>query len=249
MLGGPRSEGGPVTQAAFIRSLTASFIKSWSAPRTPIGGLFGGSPDESDGGLPWTRVQQSAFVVYAWRAFGRAVVRAKHRWATQLRDLDELFAQLELEEANDDASAVIRRDPAFSGPYTLIATDQGVRPFLQICNDLCYVRDDVLRLRAWTSAAGVEDVTPNSVEREMNAFSEHPAARFLDRVGRALASYDWRSAKTPHLAPAERTLKLGMRGSGGYTELRRRLLEHIVDSGESMVSNAASDVRTLLNYD
>jgi hypothetical protein len=45
---GSRKESGPVTQAAFIRSLMASMVKPWSS-RTRIGGIFGGSPDGQAG--------------------------------------------------------------------------------------------------------------------------------------------------------------------------------------------------------
>lgn len=120
MLGGNRAENGPVTQAAFIRSLIASMVKSWS-PRNGVGGIFGGTPDSS-GGLAWSRLQQGAFLVTAWRLLADAVNSTSAPWAASLREYE---GALDLAEIDSSGA----KDPAFGGAYSLLATDQGVRGF------------------------------------------------------------------------------------------------------------------------
>lgn len=61
MLGEPGRR--QISQASFIRSLLASFIKRAAGRRVSIGGLFG-SKTEGDPALPWTRAQRAAFLIF-----------------------------------------------------------------------------------------------------------------------------------------------------------------------------------------
>lgn len=228
----------PVTQAAFIRNIIAAFVKSWQSNRGPVGGLFGGS--ESGEGLPWTRTQQAAFLVFAWRTLADSIAATDADWAQGLRDTEgRTRDELALAPAGDD--------PAFSSRFSLLASDQGVRPILHIYNDLCYVRADVLRLRDWTSD-DVESVTPESVERAVTDLGRRRVARFVRAISDALATYDWRNAKAPALSEDERAERLMFRGSGGYRELRRRLLRHLEAAADADVAAAASEVRERLKF-
>ena len=53
---------GFATQAAWVRSLTNTFIKRWSAPNMIVGGLFGGEEGEEPE-PPWDSPQQAAFLI------------------------------------------------------------------------------------------------------------------------------------------------------------------------------------------
>src|SRR6266404_6215927 len=62
MLGETKSQreykGPTVTQAAWVRSLMASFVKQWEGAGTRIGGLFGAPPMGHGSVLPWNRAMQ-----------------------------------------------------------------------------------------------------------------------------------------------------------------------------------------------
>ena len=133
MLGEPEQQGAPspgnVTQAAWIRSLLASYIKAWEGKGVRgVGGLFGAKLGSDDTVLSWSRAQQAAFLMHVWQKIKRAVRESQASWTVALR---QERSQLTLwpEES----------DPAFEGNNTLLNTDQGVRGVLFVTNDLCYI--------------------------------------------------------------------------------------------------------------
>ena len=230
MLGGTRAENGPVTQAAFIRSLIASMVKSWS-PRNGVGGIFGGTPDSS-GGLAWSRLQQGAFLVTAWSLLADAVNASQEPWARSLRD----------HEATLDVSAEDRvgpRDPAFGGPFSLLATDQGVRGFQSVVNDFCYLRHEQLDLAGWRDKSDFPEVTPEHLEIAAETLEDQPVFQFLVELTKALATFDWRSSGFPNLNSDERLKASALRGSSGYKEMRMRLIEHLRASESNEIQSVA----------
>lgn len=230
MLGEPG--GGDVSQAAFIRSLLASYVKRASGRGITIGGLYG---SELEGGqvLPWTRAQQAAFLIFVWHCVQHSVERSQERWA---RDL--------VGKTGD-------REAVFSGPYSLLATDQGVRAVLQVTNDLSFVLTKDLDLASWRGeqageAPSEEAVTSalDSLERSLPA-----AARYIKAMAEILASFDWRSSAAPGLDADGRLGQAAFRGSGGYKELRIQLLRLLAASRDSQVSSAAKVVAGRLGYE
>ena len=130
-------ERGKVTQAAFVRSLIQSFVRGWDGARnTGIGGFFGAEQsDQRTDVLRWNRAQQAAYLIELWSKLEKAIRSSDEEWAEHLRK--ETPAQDQPPEL----------DPAFTGRFSMLATDQGVRGFLQVCNDISYVRRDKILLR------------------------------------------------------------------------------------------------------
>lgn len=222
----------PVTQAAFVRSLITTFVRAWFTPRTTIGGLFGGGAEAGEeGGLGWPRVQQAAFLVAVWRMLDDAIANSDARWAETLR-----------EEEGPEDSHVADVDAAFASQSCLLSSDQGVRPVLSVFNDLTYVVARKYDLRSWQIEDVDDDLAPGTVSRALEEVLEHPIADFLRRVCDDLATYDWRNSKAPGLTQEERAAKLVFRGSGGYKELRRQLVEHLRDSDDPEVAETAESV-------
>ncbi|MFJ4159595.1 DGQHR domain-containing protein [Microbacterium testaceum] len=232
MLGGSRAENGPVTQAAFIRSLIASMVKSWR-PRGRAGGLFGGTPDANSGGLSWSRLQQGAFLVTAWQLLADAVAESGAVWAISLRHAEGTLD-------SDGQRRVGATDPAFAGPFTLLATDQGVRGFQSVINDLCYVRNRELALAAWRDLSAAPEVTPEYIAIAAATLADEPVYSFLTQIAESLAGFDWRSSGFPGLNEQERLRAAALRGSSGYKEMRIRLVDHLRGSTNAEVQSAAN---------
>ncbi len=230
MLGGPRKESGPVTQAAFVRSLNASMVKPWARTgRQKIGGIFGGTPNQNEG-LAWSRVQQGAFLVTAWSLLAEAVASTDSAWARAAR---EESAQL------DDFGG---GDPAFNGSYSLLATDQGVRGFQQVVNDLCYIRQDPLELADWRDVSETSDMSPENIAEAARTLPASVRA-FLSGIAAGLATYDWRTSSFPGLSENDRLAKAALRGSGGYKELREQLVSHLTAAENDDVARAATALK------
>jgi len=226
MLGGPRKETGPVTQAAFTRSLTASLVKSWvPTSSTKTGGLFGGMPNQNEG-LAWSRVQQGAFLVTAWHLMAKAVKKSSCEWAVALRSH---------EEAESD-------DPAFDGSFTLLATDQGVRGFQQVINDLTYINSSSLRLTAWNEAHNITDVSAENIQTVAETIPDR-IRDYLTIITEELSTFDWRTTMFPGLPEDERLKKAAFRGSGGYRELREQLISHLGRSDRDVVVKAVAKLQ------
>ena len=233
MIGGRRIEHGPVTQAAFIRSLTASMVKSWRSNQSAPGGIFGGTPNAHDG-LAWSRLQQAAFLLTAWTVFAEQIADSKEDWAEALRDEDRTL----MSELGDGSEL----DAAFVSQNSLIATDQGVRGFQYIVNDLFYAHSHELNLRGWDDDSDFTDVTPETVAPVIESFKTTPSYNFLVEVCANLATFDWRNSKARDLTDEQRRARAVLRGSGGYRELRAQLTEHLRENGTGIVKKVAKQL-------
>lgn len=220
-----------VSQAAWVRSLLATFVKAWEGRRSPIGGLFGAPVGGDETVLPWDRAQQAAFLIMLWREFRDAVRESRAGWAQSLRNGPRI---------SDD-------DPAFFGRHALISTDQGVRGVLAIANDFFFLKADDLGLSEWgtTVAGGAAATDEERVKRDLASLTRHSAAAFWRDVAQALTKYDWRTSAFPELTRSEQTTKAALRGAGGYRELRLQLLDTLLrESGE--IRQVATKVRATL---
>jgi hypothetical protein len=224
-----------VSQAAWVRSLMASFIKEWVEGGTRIGGLFGAPRSADESFLPWNRAMQAAFLIHAGSALCDEIDKSKAEWAEYLRAVEEeeLFV-------DDD-------DRAFHGKYSLLTTDQGIRGFLRVTNDLCFVHWDELRLDRWrwddverTSAKDAAATDERAVSAALKSLAEQPVSKFISQIARGLATFDWRTSSAPELPPEIRRQQAVFRGSGGYKQLRIELLEHLSSAGISAALDDAA---------
>lgn len=237
MLGERGYKGLMVTQAAWVRSLLVSLVKSWEGRGVRIGGLYGSSVGEHDTVLSWSRAEQAAFLIVIGQAVKEAIGQVKEPWAEALRrqKTPSLFEQ------GDDL--------AFYGPNSLINQDQGIRILLQVINDIMYLRADALSLHEWGGQQGGEGTIEEQVSSSAVSLRRRTKiTRHLKQLADCLATYDWRSSDAPGLDEAERRLKASFRGSGGYKELRRHVLEHVITCEAGDVSKAAKEIAELLGY-
>ena len=235
MLGEPGVKQPMVTQSAWIRSLLATYVRAWEGKRVTIGGLFGAPTARREEILPWSRAQQVAFLIFAGRTIRDAVKSSHQPWAQTLR------------KGQTGSPVNGYEDPAFSGPHTLFSTDQGIRGFLYVTNDLCYIRARQLKLTEWAVESGAGAPDERAVSNALQSLRRAPVATFVGGIATALAKYDWRTSSAPGLRENERVLKAALRGSGGYKELRRQLLRHLSqEDGE--VGATARTALQLLKY-
>ena len=233
-------QGTMVTQAAWVRSLIATFVKQWEGK---IGGLFGAPPKLNDPLLPWNRPMQAAFLIFAGNALRHSVKTSKAKWALNLRHID----LLELFDDEDDR--------AFYGNYSMISSDQGIRGFLYIINDLCFLCSQELGLEKWRWEDVSMDVKIKptdatdeaAVSAAIESFAKTRSSKFIIEVTNALATFDWRLSSTPDLNDEQRMRQANYRGGPGYKEMRRQLLIHLINHGGEP-GKAAQSVQKTLQY-
>ena len=247
MLGETKSrrdyKGVMVSQAAWVRSLMASFVKQAEGTGTKLGGLFGAPSTTNTLLFPWNRPMQAAILIAAGNAFKNHVEKIKMKWATDLRQIDEV-------------NLFKGDDPAFYGEHSLISTDQGIRGFLFTVNDLCFAHAKELKLTEWQW----ESINGEAKNKDLPATEEHlvsiaiksfkktDGAKFIDEIAQGLSSYDWRTSSTPTLNDSERLHQSVFRGSSGYKEIRQQLLEHLSDQS-GRIALVAKKTRKILRYE
>ena len=222
MLG--ESGAGRVSQAAFVRSLTAAFF---GTGRGKVGryGLFQASVPGQDEPLSWTRSQQVALVLEFWRLVKEAIDKGvAGNWAN---------AFLEAEP---------KRDP-FDDRSSMLNQDMGVRAAHAVVNDFLYRAAEKLELTNWTSEEFDEtDTTEEDVSRALQTLR---AQRFYDSfkgLAFELTGFDWRSLDGPGVRES-RELELtrrAYRGSGGYTLLTNDIFRKLLSSQNNNVLDMAS---------
>lgn len=224
-----------VTQNAWVKSITATFIRAWDRGVAGAGGLFGGRSKNPEEVLGWNRAQQAAFLVFIWANLKQAVWERKEGWARDLRATAK----------QQSVVIVAADDPAFYGPYSLINTDQGVRGYLHVINDICYRRAANLQLNLWRPDERSTSDPVGGVAHSLETLKAQPFAPFVQSLAKSLASFDWRTSSAPDLDEGIRRAKLVFRGSGGYKELRLQLLEHLA-AGTGDGAEAAKRLVTAL---
>lgn len=233
--------GGSVSQAAFIRSLVASYVKRGRGK--PPGGLFWGATirDPSDV-LGWNRSQQAAFLLLVWQRMEEAVKGCNELWARTLRNYQGVH-QPELDEDP-------HFDAAFAGNYSLLTTDQGVRGVLHVTNDMCYVAAEDLNLAEWDWEGEIEEdyISEESVSENLTVLRRRKVNTFLRQLSNKLSEFDWRKFSFPELNEEERRNQIAYRGSGGYKELRRRLIQLLMSADDPSIRETAAEVQKRLGY-
>ena len=222
---------GSVTQAAFIRSLIASFIKKG----TKIGGIFGSELHKNqDDVLPWDRVRQAAFIIFIWQVLEEEIKKSTADWAVNLRTI---------KPENSFEEIIPNSDPAFTSQYSLLATDQGVRGYLQIVNDMCYLNADILRLKKWEILElDKERFDFDEISMAVDSLKDEPVHLFIRSISKQLTLFDWRTSSTPKLTNDERLSQMVFKGSSGYKELRNQLSKLLQKSDNEDISNIAKQL-------
>jgi DGQHR domain-containing protein len=219
-----------VTQNAWIRALTSSFVKSWESRGGRTGGLFGERFGDKDEVLRWSRAQQAAFLIFSWSALRGAINKSSEEWVVALRAAAKM-PKGERPKPEDE--------PGFYSTVSLIATDQGIRGYLLILNDICYSLAPRLKLNDWKLKPSSGPLQEAAIRDAIKSLNGLPVTKVIQGIATALASFDWRTSSAEGLDRTERQLKAAFRGSGGYSELRRSLLRHIADKGSGEVRETA----------
>ncbi len=232
-------ERGKVTQAAFVRSLTLSFVRGWTGSRrTGIGGFFGTErSDQRTDVLPWSRAQQAAYLIELWSGLEGAIRASEEEWAVHLR------------QVTPRADTPDGHDPAFAGRFAILATDQGVRGFLQVCNDISYTLQHDISFSEWRQPTSAEATNVKEVSIALEELKSHRGiSEFIRQLTQDISRFDWRSAVTPGLSEEIENRQSRYRTGSGYKQVRLQLLRHLAGSAGPPISEGAQFVAQSLGY-
>jgi hypothetical protein len=238
---------GHVSNAAAIRSLMATFVRTWAKGNdagtdpediTKLGGLFG-SIDRNGTRyiIRWRRPEQAAFLILCWSAVRSATAVSKAPWKLALAETAG--------KSGGDAAAF-----AFAGPYTLLATDQGFRAISFAYNSMAQLVYDKIGL---LEIEGSEDESEPSDELVARALGQLESNRSLTSFVQSVATavvdgVDWRTSAAPGIAEQDKVVQGQYRGSSGYKALNKAALTAASRSKDDNVSDAATRALAILGW-
>ena len=231
---------GLVTQAAFVRSLTQSFIRRSDFGDGRPGGLFGAPLRSTEKRhLPWSRSQQAAYLIFLWSTLEEGIGDIDPPWARYIREHED-GGQLTLPGT---------KNPAFAGTYSLLATDQGVRGFLQVANDVSFSLVDELDIASWLPPDRTSTTMADEVDAAVQLLrTGSQSAKFVSDFCECVATFDWRTQATPDLPEETRNRQALYRTGTGYREVRRQLLLHLAKQPNQLIANSAKEIVRVLGY-
>ena len=230
-----------VSQSAWIRSLTATFVKSYDAGGNKMGGLFGAPVGQDKTMLPWGKEEQAAIIILFGMKFRDFLRKSDIEWAQNLR------AELNSSSAAEQQKVFDQRnlDAAFYSKDSLINQDQGIRVLLHILNDFLYLNSDNLELQKFYLEYSEGD-SISIINDAIEKLTDFKIGEFLNELAKELIRYDWRSFNSSSIEnSAIKSKKAGFRGSGGYKVLRFDVLEFLSHSQNNTISESADHLKTL----
>ena len=227
---GDRGVKAQVSQAAWIRAMLSSYIKAWKAPEKMLGGFFGVLGDGVSV-IPWTRTQQAMFIILIGNKLREAVRNhSDYEWI-------KVLSEGTLQQIDEDV--------AFKSKHCLLNTDQGIRGFLEVTNNIFCALYGELR-DEYLAVGDIEVPDSNASYGEYSANFESCAPQLtqvIDAVVDSLSAYDWRSFEAEGLDETAKNIKAGFRGSGGYKLIRNELLKCLGNVRNSLVGQALSRIK------
>ncbi len=241
---------GNVSQAAFIRALTSSFLKkSTEQTHWGMGGLFS---DELKNGsknqvLNWNRSQQAGFLILLWDVIRVELdsflddedsLKDEPKWAKQIRELEPNHPKDE--------------HPAFRSKLSFLSSDQGVRGISLFANDFFFVlarqADWDLNELVWDDDLDDKTIRPESIDKAINLFKNNRLYSVMQSFAKEAVKADWRTPSAiADSDTAVRLIQSTYKGSSGYKEVWRLLIGVFLESRDNLLKQVTSEIAELDN--
>ena len=247
---GSKGSSNPISQAAFIRSLTTSFFRSRDG-----NGLFSSNLPDQDKPISWNRNQQAAFIHLLWSDIQECTKRCNSQPFQMLRRI--IDTENKKQKALPGLERIPIDDGLFFGKHTFITKDQGVRGILRVVNDLFYKISghDKIHLDGIFADESFgeeyETLDYDALDVQIKIIKESDAGKILNVLCEEIVKFDWRAASTPDLKEPAKTVQMNYKGSSGYKVLRDRLNEHLKKSDvlyDKMNAILSIDKETYISY-
>lgn len=225
-----------VSQSAWIRSLLATFVKSYEGRGVRIGGIFGAKVGEHETVLPWGKEEQAALLIFVGNLLKNKIEESDYEWIKKIK-------------AGKQKDLIEQKNTAFYGDNTLLNQDQGIRALLYITNDFLFELYDDLNLEGifsnQQSGSDFKIISSNVLELE----NTNELSSWLNELMESLAKFDWRSYGAEDLSDKEERIKRGYRGSGGYKVLRIDILNFLKKNASKRIVEVCKNILIDLGED
>lgn len=188
----------------------SSWIKSLTAPSSLLGRNGAFEVDSNS----WGAAAQVAILIF----FG-----------TQLRDHLQNCKKPWLEKLVKAVKGKVRdtKNVAFDTQYSLVGTDQGMRPLLSLLN--ACILEHLKNRTHWQPARDGEATNPSAVESAIASLNASELGDDIRTLAKKLSTFDWRTAAATDKEKETEAydVKMGFKGGAGYKQLREKLEVHL----------------------
>lgn len=242
------NEGNNMSQAAFIRALSDTYLKR--SLRKPISGLFAdvlsGKNFEE---IKWVRAQQAAFLILMWEQIALNASKGEQIWAQKLIGENN---ELVLFDTDKNSSSSVRINDAFLSKNSMLSRDQGVTGISMFTNDLFFVaanqfNDFDFNEVEWKGDIDERQIEMNSIDIAIEQFRKSAINGLIKTVTKELMRFDWRMPTADFDDENQKELQKKFKGTGGYREVWRDLLKLFKGSDDEKIRRYSLKVEELSN--
>ena len=231
------NEGGSISQAAFIRALTSSYLKKTIRKNTS--GLFADVlPGKNFEEIRWVRAQQAAFLILLWEQIALKASSSENTWAVKLREEKK---QLILFDSTDKKFSGVSINDSFLSKNSMLSHDQGVSGVSAFSNDFFFIaanyfNDFDFNEIEWKDDIDERQIETDSIDIAFSQFRNSKLYQLIILFAEELMKMDWRSySATFDSGDSNQDRQKKYRGSGGYSEVYKDLLQIFIQSDNEII--------------
>lgn len=230
------SEGKNISQAAFIRALSNTYLKR--KLRKPISGLFADVlSNKNYEEIKWVRAQQAGFLILLWEQIATSASESDQNWAQKLKSEKK---ELLLFDSDNARNSFVKINDAFLSKNSMLSRDQGVTGVSMFTNDLLFVaanhfNDFDFNEIEWNGDIDERQIEINSIDKAIYQFRNSSLYSLIKDISFQLTYFDWRMPTSLFEDETKRDLQKRFKGTGGYREVWRELLKIFKESENEII--------------
>ena len=242
------SEGSNISQAAFIRAISDTYLRR--NVKKQISGLFTDVlPNKNFEEIRWVRAQQAAFLILLWEQIALNASSSEEPWARSLKNenMETIFVDsLEAKNAN------LLINDAFLSKNSMLSRDQGVTGISMFTNDLFFIaanyfNDFDFNEIDWKGDIDERQIEISSIDFAIEQFKKTSLFGLIKDVSQELMNFDWRMPTANFDDSIQQDLQKKYKGTGGYREIWRDLLNKFKQSSNPQLKDYSSKIEELSN--
>jgi DGQHR domain-containing protein len=220
------NEGNNISQAAFIRALSDTFLKRKA--RKDLSGLFTDFADNSQQEeIKWVRAQQAAFLILLWEEIAIHASDSNEQWAISLKEEKK---ELLLFDSNVPSTSSVKINDAFLSKNSMLSRDQGVTGISMFTNDFFFVAanyfgDFDFNELEWSGDIDEKQLAASSIDKAISLLRNSSLYTLIKDVAYELTFFDWRMPTAEFKDEVQQEIQKKFKGTGGYREVWKDLLK------------------------
>ena len=238
---------GNISQAAFIRALTTSFLKK-SVEKTTwgMGGLFSDVVKKGTKYqvINWNRSQQAGFLILLWDLIKKSLDLYLDQDYQENEPIWAKILRINEEWIDEDGH------PAFYSKNSFLSRDQGVRGISMYTNDMFFAlaksEDWNLNNLTWDEDLDDKVIKSESIDKSIKQFRQHKIYSVMQSLANEIVKVDWRTPSSDFSNnPEKQLIQTQYKGGSGYNAVWKNLIDEFKNSEDRIIREFNSQIAEL----